>query len=63
MHFLIALLLAFTPATLDLPPEGWEPAAVLVPPVATQQAERGPAVQMTETSPPPTEVRSRKRGR
>jgi len=54
MTLFITLLLAVTPASgLDLPPEAiW--AAGLVPPVATQTAERGTVVQMTETSPPPT---------
>lgn len=50
MGFVLVLLLALAPASLDLPPEGINgPAAD--PPTAT--AERGTTVQMTETSPPP----------
>jgi hypothetical protein len=49
MSFIIVLLLAATPTQLDLPPEGIVTAAN-----ATITAQRGTTVQMTETSPPPT---------
>lgn len=48
MQLLMILVLAVTPASLDLPPEG-----VVVPADASATAERGTQAQMTETLPPP----------
>ena len=55
MTLLLTLLLAVTPASgLDLPPE--MPTSYSAPAVALEPATRGTAVEMTPTSPPPTEV-------
>jgi len=55
MTLLLTLLLAINPASgLDLPPE--TPTGYSTPAVALEPATRGTAVEMTPTSPPPTEV-------
>jgi hypothetical protein len=51
MSLLMSLLLLFSPQILDLPPE----APVDSPAIALLPAVRGTQVQVTETSPPPTD--------